>query len=158
MRKRSKYRPKPVLRNPLGYVLESLTPVASHDNFLLDLKIKNHYAMAMLTQGKATRDDMDKLINMSNMTEALYRLGFGTEYDAVIASGMPSLLAVCRRGAETNRFILRSEEMRALNDLMDLHDAQMDVITIRDVDKAVLIIERERQNKRTEYVVEKKDK
>lgn len=158
MRKRSKYRPKPVLRNPLGYVLESLTPVASHNNFLLDLKIKNHSAMAMLTQGKATRDDMDKLINMSNMTEALYRLGFGTEYAAVIASGVPSLLAVCRRGAETNRFILRSEEMRALNDLMDLHDAQMDVITIRDVDKAVLIIERERQNKRTEYVVEKKDK
>lgn len=158
MRKRSKYRPKKVLANPVGYVLEGLVPVAKHGDHLLKLRLRHHMAMANLTQGKATRDDMDVLINMGNMSEALYRMGFGTEYAAVIASGMPSLLAVCRRGAETNRFILRSEEMRALNELIELHDAQMEVVTVADIDKAVLIIERERQNKRTEYVVEKKEK
>jgi hypothetical protein len=157
MRKRSKYRPKKVLANPLGYVLEGLVPVAKHTDHLLKLKVRHHFSMANLTQGKATRDDMDVLINMGNMSEALYRMGFGTEYASVIANGMPALLAVCRRGAETNRFILRSEEMRALNELIELHDAQMEVVTVNDIDKAVLLIERERQAKRTELVVEKKE-
>lgn len=155
MRKRSKYRPKPVLQNPLGYVLESLTPVVAHDNYLIDLKIKNHSAMANLTQGVATRDDMDKLINMSNVTEALYRMGFGTEYKDVLAEGVPALLAVARRGAETNRFVLWAKEMQALNDLMELHDAQMEVITIRDVEKALAIIENERKQKRMTTIVRK---
>ena len=49
MRKRSKYRPKPVLLNPMGFVLESISPVASHTSFMLDLKIKNHGALETLT-------------------------------------------------------------------------------------------------------------
>ena len=137
----------------MGYVLESMTPVASHDNFLLDLKIKNHSAMALLTQGKATREDMDKLINMSNITEALYRMGFGTEYKDVLANGSSALLAVARRGAETNRFVLWAQEMTALNDLMELHDAQMDVITIRDVEKAIALVENERRQKRMTNII-----
>lgn len=137
----------------MGYVLESMTPVASHDNFLLDLKIKNHSAMALLTQGKATREDMDKLINMSNITEALYRMGFGTEYKDVLAKGSSALLAVARRGAETNRFVLWAQEMTALNDLMELHDAQMDVITIRDVEKAIALVENERRQKRMTSII-----
>jgi hypothetical protein len=48
--------------------------------------------------------------------------------------------------------------MRALNELIELHDAQMEVVTVNDIDKAVLIIERERQNKRTELVIDKKEK
>jgi hypothetical protein len=35
MRKRSSYRPKPVLANPLLYVLESFTPVRAHDSYLI---------------------------------------------------------------------------------------------------------------------------
>jgi hypothetical protein len=141
--------------NPVGYVLEGLVPVAKHTEHLLKLKLRQHLAMANLTQGKATRDDMNVLINMGNMSEALYRMKFGTEYADIIASGMPALLAVCRRGAETNRYILRSEEMRAINELIELHDAQMEVVTVADIDKAVLLIEREQKAKRTELVVKK---
>ena len=74
VRKRSKYRPKGIIMNPIAYVMESMTPVAKHDNFLIDLKIKNHSAMATLTQGKATRQDIDVLIPMGNICEALFRI------------------------------------------------------------------------------------
>lgn len=77
MRKRSKYKPRPVLQNPLGYVIESLTPAAKHENFLLDLKIKNSEAMVALMKGHAVKADMDALIAMSNVTEALHQMGFG---------------------------------------------------------------------------------
>ena len=46
MRKRSKYRPRRVLLDTMAFVQGSLTPVAKHDNYLLDLKIVNSMPMA----------------------------------------------------------------------------------------------------------------
>jgi len=155
MRKRSKYRPKGVIMNPIAYVMESMTPVAKHDNFLIDLKIKNHMAMTNLTQGKATREDMDTLIPMANFVEALYRMGFGTDYATEVHKGLDALHAVGKRGAESGRFILRSEEMRALNTLMELHDAQMDVITVKDMERAFKIVDEEYKQRRMRPIVER---
>ena len=155
MRKRSKYRPKGVIMNPMAYLIEGMTPVARHDNFLIDLKIKNHMAMANLTQGKATREDMDTLIPMANIVEALYRMGFGRDYATEVRGGLDSLHAVGKRGAQSGRFILRSEEMRALNTLMELHDAQMDVITVKDMERAFKIVDDEYKQRRMRPIVEK---
>jgi hypothetical protein len=143
MRKRSSYKPRPVLVNPLAYVIEGMKPVAHHESYLIDLKIKNHGAMTALTQGRATRADMDVLIAMNNITEALWRMGFGKEFDDVMRGGHQALVEIASRGAATNRFIVRASEMNALNDLMDLHDAQMDVITIKDMEAALALAKSE---------------
>lgn len=142
--------------NPIAYVMESMTPVAKHDNFLIDLKIKNHMALTNLTQGKATREDMDMLIPMANIVEALYRMGFGRDFAAEVRSGLDALHAVGKRGAESGRFILRSEEMRALNTLMELHDAQMDAITVKDMERAFKIVDEEYRQRKMRPIVEKK--
>ena len=156
MRKRSKYRPRGMLANPLGYVLESMTPVAKHDSFLIDLKIKNHGAMANLTQGRATREDIDALIAMINFVEALYRMGIGTEYKDVVQEGLDALHAVGKRGVQTGKFILKATEMTALNTAMELHDAQMEVITVKDMEKAFAIVEGEYRARKMRPIVEKK--
>lgn len=155
MRKRSKYRPKGVILNPIAYVMESMTPVAKHEQFLIDLKIKNHQAMTHLTRGEAVRTDIDTLIAMSNICEALYRMGFGREYQDVVKHGSDALHAVGRRGAEIGRFILKAEEMTALNTLMELHDAQMDVITVKDMERAFRIVEEEYRQRKMRPIVEK---
>lgn len=143
MRKRSKYRPKPVLVNPVGYVIESLTPVSKHGSMLTDLRIGNHAAMASLTQGKAVKSDIDTLIQAVNMTEAIYRLGFGAEYNELIVRGLAALRAVGSRGANTGKFILRAEEMTALNEIMELHDAQLEAVTLKDMEKAIEIVRKD---------------
>lgn len=155
MRKRSKYRPKPQLANPLGYVLESMVPVAKHESYLVDLKIKNHLAMTTLTQGLATRNDIDTLIATVNITEALYRLGFGKEYADVVRDGLDALRDVGRRGVESGKFILKSSEMNALNLVMELHDAQMDLITIKDMEKAMNLVREEFRQRKMRSIVEK---
>jgi len=137
MRKRSKYRPKPMLVNPLSYVLESMKPVAYHDQYLIDLKIKNNQAMVALLQGKATHDDMDMLIAMSNVTEALCQLGFGDEHKLVTVDGREAIIRIAHRSAKIKRFTPTGLEIQALNLLMELHDAQMDVITIKDMERAL---------------------
>ena len=155
MRKRSKYRPKGVIMNTMAFVVESLTPVTKHDTYLVDLKIRNHMALTNLTQGKATRADMDDLIAMGNVTEALSRLGFGKEHGDITMDGLEALHSVGKRGAESGRFILRSEEMRALNTLMDLHDAQMDVITIKDMERGLKLVNEEFRQRKMRPIVER---
>ena len=155
MRKRSKYRPKGVIMNTMAFVVESLTPVTKHDTYLVDLKIRNHMALTNLTQGKATRADMDDLIAMGNVTEALSRLGFGKEHGDITMGGLDALHSVGKRGAESGRFILRSEEMRALNTLMDLHDAQMDVITIKDMERGLKLVNEEFRQRKMRPIVER---
>jgi cytosine/adenosine deaminase-related metal-dependent hydrolase len=143
MKKRSKYRPRDKLINPVAYVLESLKPVRYHDGYLVDLKIKNHGSMEALTKGNAGRTEIDLLINMGNTTEALYRLGFGEDYGDVVEQGLDALHEVGKRGIETGRFILKAHEMSHLNLLMELHDAQMEVITVKDMERAADLIGKE---------------
>ena len=140
MRKRSKYRPKPVLQNPLGYVIESMTPVTKHENFLLDLKIKNSESMVSLMQGRAIKADMDILIAMSNVTEALQQMGFGKDYQDVCVDGRFAILKIIERARQHGRFTPTGPEIQLLNLLMELHDAQMDVITVRDIEKALALV------------------
>jgi cytosine/adenosine deaminase-related metal-dependent hydrolase len=143
VKKRSKYRPKGKLINPVAYVLESLKPVRHHDSYLMDLKIKNHGSMEALTKGNAGRTEIDLLINMGNTTEALYRLGFGEDYGDVVEQGLDALHEVGQRGVQTGRFILKAHEMSHLNLLMELHDAQMEVITVKDMERASDLISKE---------------
>jgi hypothetical protein len=137
MKKRSKYRPRPVLVNPLGYVLESMKPVAHHDQYLIDLKIKNNQAMVALLRGEAVYSDIGTLIAMSNIVEALYKLGFGDEYKDVTVDGREAIISIVHRATDIKRFTPTGLEIQALNLLMELHDAQMDVITIKDMERAL---------------------
>ena len=154
MRKRSKYRPKGVRLDTIGYVVESMTPVTKHESFAVDLRITNHMAMAMLTQGQATKKDIDVIISALNVTESLYRLGFGREYKDVVNAGLRALRSVGKRGLESGKFILKADEMAALNEAMELHDAQLDVITVKDMERALLIVREEIRNKRATPIKE----
>lgn len=157
MRKRSKYRPRGVLLNTMGYVMESFTPIAKMDKYFIELKIKNHLALTNLTKGIAVRQDIDTLIQAVNMVEALYRLGFGREYADEVRAGLDSLHAVGVRGAESGRFILKSEEMNALNVAMELHDAQLEVITLKDMENAIKLVNEELRQKRMRPIVKRKE-
>ena len=142
MKKRSKYRPRRVLLNTMAFVQESLTPVALHDTYLLDLKIVNSMAMASLMKGTATKRDMDVLVAMSNIVEALYELGFGRQYQGVATEGRYAILSIVYRAVERLRFVPTGEDVKRLNTLMELHDAQMDAITIADMERAISLAKR----------------
>ena len=134
--------------NTMGYVLEGMAPVAQHDSFLVDLKIKNHGALTALTKGMATRKDIDTLIQAGNIVEALYRLGFGRDYFPEVRAGLDALYEVGVRGAESGRFVLKASEMDALNTVMELHDAQLEIITVKDMGAAFkLVIDEFRKKK-----------
>ena len=140
MRKRSKYKPKSKLLDPLGYVVENSKGLAEqHKQYVLELKIKNHTAMLSLTQGRATTKDLDCLIQMVNIMDAFRILGVsGVESEITAVS--EAIYSICERVPKTGKFIATGAEISALNTLMEYHDALFEHITVKQLDDAIKIV------------------
>ena len=135
---RKKYRPaKGVIVDTIGWVKEGLAPLDQHGTYLLDLKIANHGALASLLHGAGTPKDISTLIAVSNIAESLQQMGFGSEYKDITVNGRYALLKIAYRAVEISKYAPTEEEIEMLNELMRLHDAQMEVITVADMQRAI---------------------
>jgi hypothetical protein len=154
MRKRSKYRPRGVIHDPINYVLSGMK-VVGNISAGTTLKIKNHAALEEVRTGLGTRDDIDVLLCAFNVTEALAMMRIGDDWKEEIRAAQDALLAVGRRGAETGKFILRGPELSAFNLAMEIHDAQLDTCTVSELEKAIDIVTEVIKNKQARIIVNK---
>jgi hypothetical protein len=137
MRKRSKYRPKPVLQNPIEFVLSGMRPVRDLPGVYLSAQLKNRTALEQLRKGDATKEDIDMLIGAFNITEALAIRGMGRDWLDEIKRGQDALLELSRRGVSRGmRFIMTAREWESLKLVMDLHEEQLAQATVQDIEKA----------------------
>jgi hypothetical protein len=137
MRKRSKYRPRTVLRNPLDFVLSGFKPLRNLPGVYLDVQLKNRTALEQLRKGLANKDDIDMLIGAFNITEALAIMGKGQDWLEEVRQGQDALLELSQRGvANGMRFIMTAKQWEALKLVMDLHEEQLAHATVLDIEKA----------------------
>jgi len=138
---RKAYKPKPVRIDPVGYVLTGMLPLGKVGSELITLRVRNHAAMAALTKGLATNEDFNLLISALNMTEALMMQDMGTEYSPELKAGQEALKAIGRRSLTIGkRFVMRAEEMSALNLAMEVHDAQLEICTVAQIERAIHMV------------------
>lgn len=137
MKKRSKYRPRVVLQNPLDFVLSGFKPVRDLPGVYIDVQLKNRAALEQIRKGDATKEDIDMLIGAFNITEALAIMGKGHDWLEEIQQGQDALLQLSRRGvANGMRFIMTAKQWEALKLVMDLHEEQLAHATVHDIEKA----------------------
>lgn len=136
MRKRSRYRPKPVIVDTMAHVRLSIAPVTDMPK-LIDTRIRNHDCLASLAQGRATRADIDVIIAALNIAEALIMQDVGKEYLQQLRDGQAAIVELSRRGLERGSFIATGPQLTAINWAMELHDAQLDVITVAQLERAI---------------------
>ena len=137
MKKRSKYRPRTVLQNPLDFVLSGFKPVRDLPGIYIDVQLKNRAALEQIRKGNATKEDIDMLIGAFNITEALAIMGKGHDWLEEIQQGQDALLQLSRRGvANGMRFIMTAKQWEALKLVMDLHEEQLAHATVHDIEKA----------------------
>ena len=154
MRKRSSYRPKPQLPNPVAWIINGFKPISQAG--IVNVQIKNHNAIDALRKGIADREDMDTIIEALNIAEALQRLGIGDDYKDELRAAQDALYAVSRRGIDREyRFVLKAQELAAINLGMEIHDAQIEVTTIEQMEKAIDILKSEIKNRRARVILEK---
>lgn len=135
MRKRSAYRPKPIRKDVLNWVLSGMKPMNSVPA-TTTLRLRNHMALESIIKGTGTRDDVDVVIGAMNMTEVLALWGKGDDYKPEISAAQDALFSMAVRGAKTGRFLFTGPEMQAVKLGMEVHDAQLDVSRVVDIEKA----------------------
>lgn len=154
MRKRSSYRPKPQLPNPVAWIINGFKPVTQAG--IVNVQIKNHNAIDALRKGIADREDIDTIIEALNIAEALQRIGIGDEYKDDLRAAQDALYAVSKRGVDREyRFVLKAQELTAINIGIEIHDAQIEVTSIEQMEKAIDIVKSEIKNRRARVIMEK---
>jgi hypothetical protein len=121
------------------------------------LKIRNHDAMNNIRKGTATRVEIDAVIDAFNIAEALARRGMGADWAVEIRAAQDALLELARRGVERGfQFTVKAEELTAMNLGMEIHDAQLDAVTVRELETAMNDVMENLRNKRMRHIVERK--
>ena len=143
MRKKSKYKPKGVRLDTMNWVVTGMTKVSAKESAYVTMHLKNMSALDSLAKGTANKKEIDIVIGVINVAEALCELGVGSEYHQIVLNASSALYDVCKRSFEINdRFICRGEELSAIKLGYEVHDAQMESTTIGMLDKALDVIDK----------------
>lgn len=153
MRKRSKYKPKGVIMNTVHHVLSGFQMIKDCGDKAVKLRIKNHDALASMVAGRGTRKDIDILIASMNITEALIRTSdLGSDYRAEIKAAQDAIFSMAQRGLERGKFLFTGTELTAINLGMEIHDAQLDVCTVAQLERALGFVEQEIKGRRARVI------
>jgi len=143
MRKRSKYKPNGVRLDAMNWVVTGMTKVSAKESEYVTMHLKNMSALDSLAKGTANKKEIDIVIGVINVAEALCELGVGSEYHQLVLDASSALYDVCKRSFEINdRFICRGSELSAIKTGYEVHDAQMETTTIGMLDKALDVIDK----------------
>jgi len=154
VRKRSKYKPKGVLLDTMGWIKSGMQKVVDSEGgrTITQTRIKNHIAIEALRKGEATKDDISTLIEAFNVTEALAIKGIGAEYRAEIRAGQDAIYSIGTRAKKLGRFVIAGPELSAINTAMEIHDAQLDIATISELEAALDYVWQQVRLKKTRVI------
>lgn len=153
---RKKYKPKGVRLDAITWVINGFRNISETGDAVLHLKIKNHESLECLRKGEATRLDIDTIIGAFNIAEALARMKIGDDYAKEIKAGQDALLDVAKRGVDRDdKFVLKAAELTAIMLVAEIHDAQLEITTIGELEQAMKIVEKEIKMRRARPVLEK---
>lgn len=156
MRKRSKYKPKIVRPDVMGWLMSGMLKAkdVGGGGIVLNTMIKNHNAVDVLRQGKAVKDDVSTIVEAINVTEALViKHGIGDEYRQEISAAQDAIVEMCKRCASRGRFVLTGPELTAINVAMEIHDAQLDICTVSELEDAINYVWEQIRTKKTKVLL-----
>ncbi|CAB4134307.1 hypothetical protein UFOVP272_45 [uncultured Caudovirales phage] len=156
MRKKSKYKPKGIRLDNLGWVSAGLRKVGGLPVAGVELKLKNHQALEAVLKGYATRDHIDVLIAAFNISEALYYVNpdLGEDWAQEIRAAQDAIFTMSRRGLKLGNFVFNAPEMAAVKLAMSVHDQQLDDCTVKEMEQAIEYVTIRIKNKQARPIVE----
>ena len=156
MKKKSKYKPRGVRYDNLSWILAGMKKVGSLPTAGVALKLKNREALDSILTGYGTKEHVDVLISAVNMSEAMIRIRdeLGMDWKDEIKAAQDAIYTMGKRGIEKNRFAFTGPEMNAVKLVMDLHDAQLDECSVKDMEQALFIVNEEIRLKKCRPILE----
>jgi hypothetical protein len=158
MKKKSKYKPRGVRYDNMSWLIAGMKKVGTLPTAGVALKLKNREALDSILMGQGTRDHVDVLISAVNMSEALIRIrnDLGRDWADEIKAAQDAVYTMGKRGFAKESFVFTGPEMTAVKLVMDLHDAQLDDCTVKEMEQALFIVEEEIRLKKCRPIVSSK--
>lgn len=156
MKKKSKYKPRGIRYDNMSWIIAGMKKVGTLPTAGVALKLKNHAALDSLLLGQGTRAHIDVMIAAVNVCEALVRVrdGLGRDWATEIKAAQDAIFTMGKRGVEKGSFVFTGPEMNAIKLVMDLHDAQLDDCTVREMEQALFIVDEEIRLKKARPILE----
>lgn len=137
MKKKSKYKPKQIRLDTMEFVKQGIVKVADVPVAGIKLRLQSYEAFDTIVSGEPTKDHVDMLISCGNMAETLARFGHGQDWLPEIMQAQKCILEMGRRGLKKGSFRFFGDEMQKIRLLLTIHDAQLEVTTVREMEKAL---------------------
>ena len=131
MRKRSNYRPKGTILDPLGYFAK--LPSAHRDN----INLRNHISLEKILKGDGDSKDWDEVTAALNMGIILDVHVYGGEHNVLFVTASNHHAACGERIGKAGRILYSGPELVAVRQALEIHDAQMAQATTAEIDRAV---------------------
>jgi hypothetical protein len=159
VRKKSNYKPTGVRLDNLNWILSGMKRVGTLPVAGVALKLKNHEALDSILKGNGSRDHVDILIAAVNMAEAMVRIrdDLGADWKTEIRAAQDAIYTMGRRGFEKNSFVFTGPEMTAVKTVMQLHDAQLDNCSVREMEQALDIVYEEIRLKKARPIIKQEE-
>ena len=156
MKKKSKYKPRGIRLDNLSWIVAGMKKVGTLPTAGVALKLKNREALDSILTGHGTKEHVDVLISAVNMSEALIRIRdeLGVDWKDEIRQAQDAIYTMGKRGIEKNSFLFTGPEMTAVKLVMDLHDAQLDDCSVKEMEQALFIVNEEIRMKKCRPIVE----
>ena len=136
---RKKYKPKQVMLNAHEWAVESATPLAQHDSYVVDWTLKNNAAFEKLMRGEARHAELDVLIAARNICEAISVTKFKAVDDdtGTLTRSKVAIADICARANAGKGTAMKAPEMQAMRDLMVMHDTLLENVSVREFEEAL---------------------
>lgn len=151
-KRNKKYIPKKVLKDPMAFIKTGLTEMPP--DMRVNLQIKNHAAMARLVGCIADREDWNLLVGAANMALIMSEMEIGMEYHEMLIAGRDALFNVGKRLVKWGKLELCGNEQTEISNLLEVHDAQLSICRVIDVERAAeAVLRRVQHNINTKRVM-----
>jgi hypothetical protein len=147
MRKRTKRTVRPLNRDPIGYVLESVRP--PKPQFVDKLRMQELGAIEAFVTGRGDLEQWQVLARMVNTSEYLgAQAGCGPEAVPVARKAADGLMACVARHEETQAWSLDGPTLGQLREVRSFMDLQFQSLTVGELDRHFAAIAREQERLR----------
>jgi hypothetical protein len=134
MRKRSKYRPREIVFDTMAYIKQGDLPATAAKTVILRERTAYHGSMDLLVKGKGTKEEVIVLGHMLTTATSLAKHAIGRDWLPELTQACNELAALAARGGN---FTMKASEITALNLALEIHDAQLDGCTVKQLEDAI---------------------
>lgn len=136
MKKRSRYKPRPVIANPIAFVLTNVSTLSSEKSREIALRAISHSALDEISKGRGNSEHLRVLVDAFNMAFVLAKRGKGKDWLPEIGNAQAALHMLADRSAKIGRYTFTGPEMQAVRLGLEIHDAQLDETSIGELGSA----------------------